>query len=86
MVGERNSPLVDTAINFIVSHQNPNGSWGSYEKERAQAGDKVDVMLHLHTTSVVVEALITASKHVETLSEPVVKIVENSGEKQKLEL
>jgi hypothetical protein len=46
------------SYNYLLLHQNDNGSWGSYEKARAKIGNDIDFRAYLHTTLVVLEALI----------------------------
>ena len=60
-------PEYRKGLDYILTHQNPNGSFGSYERERAQmrlTRPKYDVDLggYLHTTEVCLWALAEAVK------------------------
>ncbi len=46
-----------TTYNYLLKHQNTNGSWGYYEKARKKIGDDIDFRAYLHTTLVVYEGL-----------------------------
>ena len=48
------------AVDYLLTHQNPDGTWGDYEHHRPQFGDYVDQHVYLHTTMVTVRALIEA--------------------------
>lgn len=55
------APAWQRAVNYIVDHQNVNGSFGSYEQQRqelASAGNPydVDIGMYLHTTTVCLRA------------------------------
>jgi hypothetical protein len=53
-------PEYRSGIVFLLGSQNPNGSWGDYEKQRATYGDGVDQKFYLHTTMVSLRALLEA--------------------------
>jgi len=42
---------------FLLASQRPNGSFGSYEHLRARRGDRLELDLYLHTTSVAMDIL-----------------------------
>jgi len=44
-------------LRFLLSGQRANGSFGDYERLRAQRGDRLELDLYLHTTSVVMDIL-----------------------------
>jgi hypothetical protein len=46
------------AVSMLLAAQNPDGSWGAYERERALYGPWVEQRDYLHTTMVVIEALV----------------------------
>lgn len=50
-------PIIPQGIRFLISCQNPNGSFGDYERLRDLYGRRVDEGFYLHTTSVVLKAL-----------------------------
>jgi hypothetical protein len=43
---------------YILDHQNLNGSWGKYEKHRKKIGNDIDFRGYLHTSLVVLESLL----------------------------
>jgi hypothetical protein len=53
-------PAYRDSLAFLLASQNKNGSWGEYEQHRLQMGDYVDQGLYLHTTMVVLDALVIA--------------------------
>jgi len=53
-----NTTEVETTYQYLLTHQNKNGSWGLYEKHRKRLGKDVDIRAYLHTTLVVLEGLI----------------------------
>lgn len=57
-LGMHDHPAYDEAVDYLLTHQNPAGTWGSYESYRARMGDYVDQHLYLHTTMVTMRALI----------------------------
>lgn len=48
------------AIDFLLNSQRENGAWGQYDWLRSRYGDYVDQAFYLHTTMVVLDALIMA--------------------------
>ncbi len=46
------------SYNYLIGHQNTNGSWGNYEKARQKIGDDINFRAYLHTTLVVTEAIL----------------------------
>jgi hypothetical protein len=57
-LGMHDDPAHGRALDYLLTHQNPTGTWGSYEHDRARMGDYVDQHLYLHTTMVAMRALI----------------------------
>lgn len=53
-------PAYRYGVQYLLESQNPNGSWGDYEKHRGVMGDYVDQGLYLHTTMVTLDALVIA--------------------------
>lgn len=53
-------PVYKDALKYLFENQNPNGSFGDYEKKRATYGDLVNQAFYLHTTGVVIDALAAA--------------------------
>lgn len=56
-----NIPEYKRGINFIIEHQNKNGSFGDYERFRAhyaQQGVDIDIKWYLHTTEVCLWAVL----------------------------
>ena len=53
-------PAYRDGLSFLLEAQNKNGSWGQYEQNRPLMGNYVDQGLYLHTTMVVLDALIIA--------------------------
>jgi hypothetical protein len=53
-------PAHRTGIALLLRHQNPDGSWGDFEAQRATHGDEVDQRFYLHTTLVALRALLEA--------------------------
>jgi hypothetical protein len=47
-------------INYLLDSQNPNGTWGNYEALRNAVGQYLDQQVYLHTTLVVMKALLAA--------------------------
>lgn len=50
-------PSYHEATDFLLRSQNPDGSWGSYPRERQRLGDFVRQGYQLHTTLVAIDAL-----------------------------
>ena len=48
------------ALEYLLQAQGDNGTWGNYNWLRGRYGDYVDQAFYLHTTMVVLDALITA--------------------------
>ncbi len=55
-------PEFDNALKALLAAQNENGSWGSYERLRNKYGQYTDAKYYLHTTGVVIEALVEHTK------------------------
>ncbi|MDO9541493.1 MAG: hypothetical protein Q7J98_04115 [Kiritimatiellia bacterium] len=53
-------PVYRDSLIFLLESQNKNGAWGQYEQHRPAMGNYVDQGLYLHTTMVVLDALIIA--------------------------
>jgi hypothetical protein len=53
-------PAYQAGIAFLLGSQNPNGTWGDYEQQRATYGDGVDQKFYLHATMVTLRALLEA--------------------------
>lgn len=53
-------PAYDQGLKMILASQNADGSWGRYDREREKIGDDVNQVFMLHTTLVVIGALIAA--------------------------
>ncbi len=59
-LGFENMTLYKSALEYILTNQNANGSFGYYEQYRepyAELGISVDIQLYLHTTEVTLRAL-----------------------------
>lgn len=59
-LGMEDEPAYLDGLTFVLSSQNVDGSFGRYEKARAQLGDLVRPALELHTTLVAIGALTSA--------------------------
>jgi uncharacterized protein DUF6895 len=59
-LGWHADPSYRRGIDYLLDHQNPDGTWGDYERHRATYGRYLDQEVYLHTTMVVTEALIEA--------------------------
>ncbi len=59
-LGLRDLPEYEAALEYLLSTQNPDGTWGDYEEYRATYGAYLDQHLYLHTTMVAARALIEA--------------------------
>lgn len=58
LLGLRDHPVTKRGVDYLLGHQNADGTWGDYETERARMGDLVDQHLYLHTTVAAVQALL----------------------------
>lgn len=56
-LGWHDDPTYQVAINYLLDVQNPDGTWGDYEKWRPSFGQYLDQHLYLHTTMVAMRAL-----------------------------
>jgi hypothetical protein len=54
------SPVFIQSVEYLLTVQNTDGSWGGYEQFRDRLGDYVRQHLYLHTVGVAVDALISA--------------------------
>jgi hypothetical protein len=60
-LGWHSAPGYRQGLTYLLDHQNPTGTWGSnYESRRKRYGKYLDQNLYLHTTLVVIRALIEA--------------------------
>jgi hypothetical protein len=60
-LGWPSDPVYRQGLTYLLDHQNPTGTWGSnYESRRKHYGKYLDQNLYLHTTLVVIRALIEA--------------------------
>lgn len=57
LVQQTDLPSYLDGIEYLLSSQNADGSWGSYEVMRARLGEHVKQGFYLHTTMVVIDAL-----------------------------
>ena len=53
-------PVYERAVGFLLDTQTDKGTWGYYEYLRGAHGDYVDQRNYLHTTAVVLGALVEA--------------------------
>ncbi len=53
-------PAYRDGLKFMLESQNASGTWGQYEQHRPMMGDYVDQGLYLHTTMVVMDAIVIA--------------------------
>src|SRR5262245_26104311 len=58
--GHRASPACRPGLDYLLDNQNSNGSWGDYERYRKQFGPYLEHHVYLHTTMVVLDALLAA--------------------------
>ena len=56
-LGDTDLRVYRDGLGFLLSSQRDNGSFGDYESARKQHGDRVEVNLYLHTTSVAMDVL-----------------------------
>lgn len=53
-------PATTAGVEHLLASQNPDGSWGDYERYRSRYGPTLDQRNYLHTTGVVLTALAEA--------------------------
>ncbi|MFI5371956.1 MAG: DUF6895 family protein [Candidatus Eisenbacteria bacterium] len=58
--GSRADPVFVDGLRELIAAQNPDGTWGRYDRGRALYGTWVEQREYLHTTMVAVEALVSA--------------------------
>jgi hypothetical protein len=56
-LGDHDLPVYREGLRFLLASQRANGSFGDYERMREKRGDKLELDLYLHTTSVVMDIL-----------------------------
>ena len=56
-LGETDLTVYRDGLAFLLANQRPNGSFGDYEKYRSRRGDRLELDLYLHTTSVAMDIL-----------------------------
>lgn len=56
-LGHHDMTVYRDGLAFLLASQRPNGSFGNYEKYRKERGDKLELDLYLHTTSVALDIL-----------------------------
>ena len=56
-LGDTDMTVYRDGLAFLLASQRTNGSFGDYEKYRAQRGDRLEIDLYLHTTSVAMDIL-----------------------------
>jgi len=54
------APSYNEGLSFLLANQNSDGSWGHYDEQRKRLGDYVRQGFELHTTMVVLHALVVA--------------------------
>lgn len=59
-LGWHDHPAYRLGIDYLLDVQNPNGTWGSYERWRSVYGKYLDPHVYLHTTMVSMRALMEA--------------------------
>ncbi len=59
-LGWRSDEAYRRGIDFLLDRQNPDGTWGDYERFRPSYGRYLEQEVYLHTTMVVMEALTEA--------------------------
>ena len=69
LVGFRGHPAVMRGVSYLLGHQNPDGTWGDYEPQRAEMGDLVDQHLYLHTTLAAAQAMLETRGRARVLDE-----------------
>ena len=60
LLRNRQAPVFGEGLSFLLQSQKPDGSWGRYPRLRKKHGETTDLRFVLHTTLVVVEALVYA--------------------------
>jgi hypothetical protein len=53
----QDSPAYANGVHFLLDSQNPDGSWGTYDRQQMRVGDYINQGLRLHTTLVAIGAL-----------------------------
>lgn len=56
-LGDHDQRVFRDGLHFMLSGQRPSGAFGDYERLRPRLGERVEVMLYLHTTSVAMDIL-----------------------------
>jgi len=56
-LGDHDQRVFRDGLHFLLSSQRPSGAFGNYERLRPKLGDRVEVGLYLHTTSVAMDIL-----------------------------
>ncbi|MCP3903800.1 MAG: hypothetical protein GY715_09215 [Planctomycetes bacterium] len=59
-LGEGQHPAAQRALEWLLDHQNYNGTWGEYDLLRMKYGEYVDQQIYLHTVQVTLRALLDA--------------------------
>lgn len=59
-IGARGDPAFADGLRGLIAAQNPDGTWGRYDRGRARYGSWVEQREYLHTTMVAIEALVSA--------------------------
>jgi len=59
-LGWHGDPTYRLGIDYLLDVQNPNGTWGSYERYRPAYGKYLEPHVYLHTTMVAMRALMEA--------------------------
>jgi hypothetical protein len=57
-LGWHANPAYQEGVDFLLDVQNPNGTWGDYERYRPAYGKYLDQHVYLHTTMVAMRALV----------------------------
>ena len=56
-LGWHSDPAYRAGVDYLLNSQNPNGTWGDYERFRKAYGKYLDQQVYLHTTMVATRAL-----------------------------